>query len=405
MISQLVSYIKEQDSKFIFLALMLVFLPSFEVPKNIFALLFVVSWIFISRRDKNWGGKWRAIDSIFLFWILADIIVGINAVIIHDMPANGSKDIVKYILVAWALSRSGFSSIKIIRLCLIVAVFSVIPLIYSYSNCNGGVCVELNSVGHVNHTAIYLLIAYVVSLSMLVFNYSNLNYFHRVTFLVSSLLLAYVIVDTHSRAASGLLTFITLFAMVYSIYFYRNLLSVLISIISLISILFLLTQYPPMVLDKFFNGSSLVGESPRQKIRNFSYYVYKANPFLGIGFGNFSNLDHKYIKEDVIKEKGKYDENKFMPYAHPHNVFYNYLIGGGVVAFSIFVWFWLQIVNIIYRVNKQSNEKWIVFSGISVTMIVLGIGWVNTTLAHEHALITMFVLGLLISLDRKIHAG
>jgi len=34
-------------------------------------------------------------------------------------------------------------------------------------------------------------------------------------------------------------------------------------------------------------------------------------------------------------------------------------------------------------------------------MIVLGIGWVNTTLAHEHALIAMFVLGLLISKDRE----
>jgi formate hydrogenlyase subunit 3/multisubunit Na+/H+ antiporter MnhD subunit len=68
------------------------------------------------------------------------------------------------------------------------------------------------------------------------------------------------------------------------------------------------------------------------------------------------------------------------------------------------MWFWLQIVNIIYRVNKHSNEKWIVFSGVSVVMAVLSIGWVNTTLAHEHALIVMFVLGILISLDRKRYA-
>jgi hypothetical protein len=82
MISQLINYIKEIDSKFIFLALMLIMLPSLEAPKNLFAVLFVASWVFIARRDKGWGGKWKIIDTIFLLWILADIIVGINALIV-----------------------------------------------------------------------------------------------------------------------------------------------------------------------------------------------------------------------------------------------------------------------------------------------------------------------------------
>jgi hypothetical protein len=81
MISQLINYTKELDSKFIFLALMLIMLPSFEAPKNLFAVLFAASWVFIARRDKDWGGKWKIIDTIFLLWILADIIVGINALI------------------------------------------------------------------------------------------------------------------------------------------------------------------------------------------------------------------------------------------------------------------------------------------------------------------------------------
>ena len=78
MIQNFISYIKEQDAKFIFLALMLIVLPSLEAPKNLFTVLFIVSWVFISKRDKNWGGGWKLIDTIFLLWILADIIVGIN---------------------------------------------------------------------------------------------------------------------------------------------------------------------------------------------------------------------------------------------------------------------------------------------------------------------------------------
>ena len=404
MISQLISYIKEQDAKFIFLALMLIMLPSIEALKNLFAVLFVVSWVFIARRDKDWGGNWRVIDTVFLLWILADIIVGINAIVVHGQPASGSKDIIKFMLVGWAISRAGFTIRQMIYLCVIAIIFTVLPLGYSYLDCDDGACVELNSVGHVNHTAIYLLITYVLSLSLLVFNFKNIGNLLRTIFIVTTIILAYVVIDTHSRAASGLLAVITLMAMVYSIYYYRNWCSLIISVLLLSLASVILVYNPPSVINKFMNGSSLVGESPRQKIRNFAYYVFKIDPVLGTGIGNFPNFSHNDITELVIKDKGVYDKSKFMPFAHPHNVYYVYLTGGGILLFSIFAWFWLQIVNIIYRVNIKSNEKWIVFSSMSTVAIVLGVGWVNTTLAHEHALIAMFVLGMLISLDRKTHA-
>ncbi|MBT7555654.1 hypothetical protein HN615_01855, partial [Candidatus Woesearchaeota archaeon] len=191
MIQQFISYIKEQDAKFIFLALMLIVLPSFEVPKNLFAVLFVTSWVFISYRSKNWGGKWKIIDTIFLLWILADIIVGINAVVIHGQPASGSKDIIKFVLVGWAISRSGFGISQFVNLSVTAIIFATIPLAYSYLNCNGGTCVELNSVGHVNHTAIYLLIIYTISLSLLVFNFKNIGNFLRTILILTSVVLFY----------------------------------------------------------------------------------------------------------------------------------------------------------------------------------------------------------------------
>ena len=128
MISQLINYTKELDSKFIFLALMLIMLPSFEAPKNLFAVLFVASWVFIARRDEDWGGKWKIIDTIFLLWILADIIVGINAIVVHSQPASGSKDIIKFVLVGWAISRSSFTSQQVLILCITAIIFTIIPL-------------------------------------------------------------------------------------------------------------------------------------------------------------------------------------------------------------------------------------------------------------------------------------
>ena len=81
------------DVRFLFLLGMLIFLPSVEALKNLFAILFVFSWIFIAIRNKNWGGRWRIIDSIFLFWILADLLVSINAIITHDLSGSNFRDI------------------------------------------------------------------------------------------------------------------------------------------------------------------------------------------------------------------------------------------------------------------------------------------------------------------------
>jgi len=97
---------------------------------------------------------------------------------------------------------------------------------------------------------------------------------------------------------------------------------------------------------------------------------------------NFPNFSHKDIKDIVIKDVGKYDQNKFKPFAHPHNVYFAYLTGGGILLFSIFIWFWLQVVNIIYRLNKAPEDKWLIFNGSRVVLIVLAVGLINRLLIN-----------------------
>ena len=77
-------------------------------------------------------------------------------------------------------------------------------------------------------------------------------------------------------------------------------------------------------------------------------------------------------------------------------------MSGGLLIFSIFVWFWFYIVWVIIKLITRRENEWIVLSSISVVLVNLGIGWVNTTLHHEHAILSMFVLGLLIAQFRKI---
>ncbi len=86
-----------------------------------------------------------------------------------------------------------------------------------------------------------------------------------------------------------------------------------------------------------------------------------------------------------------------------------------------FIGCWIQIIVSIWRVSKENDRKelryidnvevieyrddrLIIISSSMVFLIVLGIGFVNTTLAHEHAILSMFVLGLLLSKDRELSA-
>jgi hypothetical protein len=403
--NSLFNYVKSQNVIFIYLALLLIFLPSFEALKNLFVILLVFTWAFVARRDNNLGGKWRVIDTIFLFWIIFDIIIGINAVVNLDLPANGSKDIIKFILVGWAVSRLSLDKKQMIFLTVTTVIFATIPLIESYyelANNGRRVFIELNSVGHVNHTAIYLLISYVLSSSILVLQFNKIGHTLKSTLLVTTLVLAYVVVDTNSRAASGILVIFTLLLMSYAVYFYKNSKLTLATILFVLLSVILITNNPPPVVNKFIHGTDLIGDSPRSKIRSHVYYTYKTHPLLGVGFGNYVHFGHEEIKDAVIKDKGYYDASQFLPSAHPHNIYYTYLVSGGMVMLSVFIWFWLHIVQIIFRVNKQSDSDYLVLSSVGVVLTILGAGWVNTTLAHENALVSMFVLGMLISKYREI---
>tara|TARA_B110000008_G_scaffold190661_1_gene189419 strand:+ start:748 stop:1962 length:1215 start_codon:yes stop_codon:yes gene_type:complete len=387
------------DLRFLLLAAMLVFLPGLEALKNIFAFLFVLSWLLISKNNNNWGGKWQIIDTIFFLWILADIFVSINAVITHQLSGSNFRDVIRFVLIAWVLSRIYFPKEKLRELALISVFATVITLGYSYYS-TGGTLKELHSVGHINHTAIFLVIAYSISLSLFLFDFNNLQKYQKIILFFTTIVLFYASVDSGSRAAFGLIIIISLFNMICLLLKNRKLTSFLLlcGLVSCIGVFFI--NNPPQSLDRILDKDHILKDDNRDRIRNFSYYAFKINPLFGIGFGNYGEIEIEDIKAEIIKDKGALNLN-ILQGSHPHNVYYNYLLSGGLLILSIFLWFWFYIVWIIFKLRSNKENEWIVLSSISVLLINLGIGWVNTTLHHEHAILSMFVLGMLISEYRK----
>lgn len=397
----MIDRLKQFDLRFVFLIGLLIFLPSFEAPKNLFALLFVVSWVVIAKRENNWGGKWRVIDTIFLLWILADIIVSINAVITHQFPGENFRDIIRFVLIAWVLSRTNFSKNQMSKLALIAVMSTVVTIFYSYATLLGS-RVELNSVGHINHTAIYLLLSYALSLTLLAFNFNHLANWERLLLFFATIILFVATIDTDSRATMGLVIIVTLFNMFYFVLHYRKIKFALAAILICTLLATWLAYNPPVALQRIQANKNILQDVTRDKIRNFSYYAFKSSPVLGVGFGNFGRLTMSDIKEAIIEDNKDPASGQFLPFNHAHNVYYTYLVSGGLVAFSIFIWFWFYVIHVIIKLRAVAENKWIVVSSASVVMITLGVGWFNTTLHHEHAILSMLVLGLLISRNRQI---
>ena len=277
---------------------------------------------------------------------------------------------------------------------------TVITLAYSYYS-TGGILKELHSVGHINHTATFLAIAYSISLSLLLFDLHSLKNYQKIVLFISTIVLFSATIDTGSRAAFGLIIIITLVDFIYLIIKHRKLsmFFLLFGLVCCVGVFFIYN--PPKALDRILAKDHILQDEVRDKIRNFSYYAFKTNPLFGIGFGNFGQIKKDDIKAEIIKDKGVYNSNEYLPSSHAHNVYYTYLASGGLLIFSIFLWFWLYIVWIIFKLWSSKENDWIILSSISVLLINLGIGWVNTTLHHEHAILTMFVLGMLISEYRR----
>jgi O-antigen ligase len=388
------------DILFLFLIGLLILLPILETLKNIFAFLFVVSWVVIAKKNNDWGGKWLIVDSIFLLWILADIFVSINAIITHQLSGEGVRDIIRFVLIAWVLSRTNFSKERLTQSALVAVVAVIVALIHSYYAGHGR-WPELYSVGHINHNAIYLVITYAISLALLLFNYNNLNSYQKITLVVTTIALFITIIVTGSRAAFGLLIIITLLDFLYLLIRVKKL-SLLFGFLAVATCIGIsMMQNPPVALQRILAQEHIIDDEARVKIREFSYYAFKTNPLLGVGFKNYGQITMEDIRDAVLKEKEVFENNSYLPGSHAHNVYYTYLVSGGLLIFSIFAWFWFYIVRVIIKLITRRENEWIVLSSIGVVLVNLGIGLVNTTFHHEHAVLSMFVLGLLIAQFRK----
>jgi O-antigen ligase len=394
----------------IFLTLFLASLPSLEAPKNIFMFLFVISAFLIEVKDRTYK-NYEIWDGIFLSLILSALLSASFGAL-NGYEWKGFRTILFTSLMGWILYRYKYTT-KELNFFYWVTILSIIPpLLWGLSEVfifNSKTSLQLNSVGHVNHSAIYLTLIYGALVSKVVNIDNNDSTIKKIGLYALTLILFASLVIGESRAAFGCGILISLL----SIFFSKKSINKKIMGYIYFSVLLALTVFLNVaIIQKItikMDGHDIL--SARDKLWSISIEGSKINPILGLGNGNWKLMPEEKIKQITESQNKNYNPDDFnfaIKHGHPHNLYLVYLAERGIfglLTLAGFILFWLfKLIKSYPRTKKSKGYLLFWMSSLSAWITVFGIGLVNSTFHHEIALLAFIFLSLQLGYLRLINS-
>ena len=390
------------------LSLMIVSLPSVEAPKNIFLVLYLVARIlteFLTFNQKKF--HWSNWDSMFLTIVVSALLSTIFAGMPDLEEWRGYKVLLTAILTGWLLSRARYTKEHYQFLFKLIVLSTLPPLIwglYEYLVIHSKESLEIHSVGHVNHSAIYLVIIFGAALGWFL---STLNIKKETLQKKSqtimpgmlSLLFFISLIIGMSRGAFGIGVILGLSLLIL---LGKNKKNRLIGIVSIIGILLLAIFLKTNIVQKQINTSKDNNVlAYRDRVWNVSLEGSRHSPLLGIGMSNFHFISLDQIKRSVEGRGETFDAEKYYFQGHSHSLYLSALVERGIVGLIvtfIFMLAWMtSLIKTFGRAKRLSEEAFLWAGSFSAWWATFGIGLVNTTFHHEHAILACLFLGLYVS--------
>lgn len=401
-----------QILELLILSLFIIAIPNFEAASNILYGLFLLTWLvnrFSNQNSEKFGGPWRLFDSVILIWMLADLFINLASFYHTHSPAGllGGIDLLKYSSVLWMISRSAYSPkqiFSILFLALLSTLGGMIPAFHAYLHSNYNIdAFNLKTLGQRNHTAIYIDLIFGLTFSFLLAFFKKINLFLKLLGFLILIILSLGLLAGASRAAFGAAFAMTVFL---ALIFYSRSKCISFALIGLIILASISTLiFHPMVLQRQESWEHM-GTDPRECIRHAAILTFEQSPLTGFGSHQYrfaasdahiqtwSDLKYKNIPPNQRPCFG------FAP--HAHNLYLNTLAEMGFIGFGALVLFlisWL-IFLIKYYPRPKTNPDFLdyfklaLWASASCAFITdVGIGLVNTTIHHAHALLSMLILG------------
>lgn len=364
-------------------------LPLYEAPKNIAWLAYALVWLWNRAKARDFGGRWDLWDTLIAAWIPSGFVVAAFAAL-HGSEWRGAFDIVRYAGVMWMVKRSRLTAgeTQWVLGALVAAVLVGLAMAYAELWSGTSAALQLNSVGHVNHSAIYLAIMLGVCTSWFFAGP------RRVLAIAVGLLALVSLFVMASRAgvAAGILAICVLGAA----WWRRSrwplgIAAVLVAVSGLIAV----------------SGGAEVMQKQEERMQSGNVLAYREiawrvaldswrdHPWFGIGMDNFKLL---------MRARDASGKGDLLP--HAHSLYLNTLAERGIVGSAplaaVLVAWPLWLVRRRPR-TEASAQEWVLWGAATSAWIVTAVvGAVNTTLHHEHALLATLLLGLWLGrVDRR----
>jgi O-antigen ligase len=390
----------------IFLSLFLAFLPSLEAPKNIFLAVYLI--IALYRQSQLPPSKWGIWDWVFLSLIASSFLSALFPFVAGGNEWKGFRSMLLWITFGWVLFRSDYNEKEKKCLFIFAILMTLPPLIWGLSESlvlQTKEALELHSVGHVNHSAIYLCIMAGAAASLLISQWQSAQKkYVSITSLLCIFLISSVIIS-QSRGAFGVV-FLLVVAMFLLSRLPIKIKAISLSLLTIFLITIVFVKPVPVIEKQIINQNNHDTLSHRGEVWREALEIARLNPLLGIGGGNWNHIKLDQILSSIEARDEKFNAKEFsVKFSHPHNIYLSNLVDRGILGFITFLNFmliWLIIlINSYKKFNQDSKAMLFIMGSLSAWLSIFGIGFVNTTFHHENALLALFFLGLHLSYLRQ----
>ncbi|CAM8463169.1 RfaL Lipid A core - O-antigen ligase and related enzymes [Candidatus Methylopumilus universalis] len=382
-----------------FLSLFLVFLPSLEAFKNIFLAGYLI--VALYRQSQPPSSKWTIWDWVFLSLIASSFLSALFPFVASGSEWKGFRGMLLWITFGWTLCRTDYNEKEKKYLFIFAILMTLPPLLWGLTQLLilfTKDSLQLHSVGHVNHSAIYLCMIAGASLSVLISQLQGTQKkYVFITTLVFILVISSIIIS-QSRGAFGIV-FLLAFALLLLTKLPIKIKTIYVFLLSifLINIVFIM---PAAVINKqIVNQNNHDILSQRDKVWRASFEVARLNPIFGIGGGNWKQINIDQLKSSVESRGETFVAEDFaLQWGHPHNIYLSNLVDRGIlglITFLSFMAIWLiTLIKSYKKYNQDSKAMLFIMGSFSAWTTIFGIGFVNTTFHHENALLALFFLSL-----------